>query len=140
MKTSNPTKLSYILALLVPVSLVGVLVDRVGTGDHAIYPIALMLFLPFALGAVMAWGVRGKPFLRWIVLIGILAASIDGAIGLHSAFFRIPARGALDLIYRPIGQTALMTCIAVSAALSHLIKKSKFGKPDVSPPPDSHSK
>lgn len=117
------TRASYIVAGLTPVSIVGVLASKVGVGNGEIYPIALMLFIPFAIGAGLAWGVKGKAFSSWIVLLGIIIASVHGFAGLHSAFFRVPARGAIDLIYRPIEQTVLMVAIAVVVAVPILIAK-----------------
>lgn len=134
------TRASYIVAGLTPISIVGVLVIKVGAGNGEIYPIALMVFIPFAIGAGLAWGVRGKPFSSWIVLLGIITASVHEFAGLHSAFFRVPARGAIDLIYRPIEQTVLMVAIAVVVAVPILIAKlrakpmtSTHGKPGDQP-------
>jgi hypothetical protein len=118
-----PTRVAYIVACLAPISVVGVLASNVGAGNGMIYSIAFMFFVPFAIGAALAWAVRGKPFSSWIVLLGIMVISIYGFVGLHSAFFRVPARGAIDLIYRPIEQSVLMVGVAVFLAVPILIGK-----------------
>lgn len=123
MNTSVQTGASYAVALITPICVVGILASKVGAGNGAIYPIALMGFVPFAIGAGLAWTVKGKLFPSWIVLLGIIAASIYGFMGLHSAFFRVPARGASDLIYRPIEQTVFMAAVGLIVAVAILIGK-----------------
>jgi hypothetical protein len=132
MKTSVLTGGSYAMALITPICIVGVTESVIGAGNGEIYPIGLLCFVPFAIGAGLASAVKGKLLQSWIVLVGIFAASIYGFLGLYGAFFRVPARGAFEVIYRPIAQTALMVAIGLIVILPILIGKLKDrgrGKP-----------
>jgi hypothetical protein len=116
------TKASLILAVIAPVIVVGVFIANVGPGNGAIYPMMSMFFVPFAIGAGLALGVRTRPVLSWLVLLSMIAISIDGLVGLYSAFFRVPARGGQDLIFRPFEQIFLIVAVSIIVVVSVLIR------------------
>jgi len=128
------TIISLLIAAFVPTVAIAVLVEKLGSGSNAMFLIGAFLYLPFVLGAMLALAVRKKRWLSWLVLLTLLLISCDEIIGIYGAFFRTPARGASDLIYRPLSQTLVIAVVAiVFGGIVFLGRKVSLGKPTKTP-------
>lgn len=119
---------SYILSIAVPTCITSILVSKVGTGGGAIFPALLTFFVPFGIGAGLARAVWRNLWLEVLVLAALIGITIHGFRGVYSAFYRVPARGGIDLIFRPYEQTYFMVGVAVVVGAIWLLTKGKARK------------
>jgi len=82
-----------------------------------------VLFLPFVLGAILAWAARRKLLLGWLVLLTIIAMAGHEAIGVYRAFYRTPAEGGQELIYRFLPQLGAMLALSALVTISLLLTR-----------------
>jgi hypothetical protein len=117
------TWVTLALALLTPIVTVTLLCLNVGAGGGRILSLAGVLFLPFVLGAILAWAARRKLLLGWLVLLTIIAMAGHEAIGVYRAFYRTPAEGGQELIYRFLPQLGAMLALSALVTISLLLTR-----------------
>jgi hypothetical protein len=111
------------LAGFTPTVAVTVLWLNVGAGGGRIISVAAVLFLPFILGAILAWAARKRLFVGWLVLLAVIAMAGHEAIGVYRAFYRTPAGGGQELIYRFLPQLVAMLALSALVTFSLLLKR-----------------
>ena len=133
------TIISLLIAAFIPTLAIALLVEKIGSGSTAIFLVGAFLYLPFFLGALLAVAARKKRWLSWLILLTLLLISCDEIIGIYGAFFRTPARGASDLIYRPLPQILVIVVVAiVFGGMVFLGRKMNLSKPTKTPDRQAH--
>jgi hypothetical protein len=125
MNNSIQTRMTYAISAGAPITIIGVLVSKVGWVDGQMGNILLTQFAPFVLCAALTWLVRRKHILGWIVFGGTMLAAIYGFIGLYGGFWREPAKGAWDVVYRPFQETIIVVTTGLVVLCAALWRRKK---------------
>ncbi len=116
---------SCVLACVGSVSAASIIYFKLGSSSWEIYPIVILVMVPFALSAMIAYLTRHNRLMSSVIFLTIFLIVIDEFFGIYQAFYRNPAKGGFAVIYRPIFQTGLVVAIGSIALFLKLIKKLK---------------